>query len=101
MSKADEVEAIARLLGIKNPGVYRGSSIPDIIFQTAVARFDLPEARSMPQRAEVIARAAAVPWDAKCDSRGTPSGGGSTVTLLGLQRLRLAVSRLIDQQNSS
>src|SRR5207237_701050 len=47
-----------------------------------------------PQIAEAIASAGGQIWDRSCDSRGSPSGGGSTVTLEGLNRVVAAALAL-------
>ena len=71
-----------------------GSSTPSDMPRALSERFGVPY-RSMPETAEAVARLAGVQWDTTCDSRATPSGGGSTVTAEGLRRLRSALRSLI------
>lgn len=92
--KQDSLTALCRLLGIApltvgNPG----SSIPSELFDALVDRFGVPNG-SMPAVGEAVAAKAGVPWDASCDSRTTGSGGGSTVTGPGMERLVKAVTKL-------
>lgn len=90
---------IARLVGIPNPGLGIGSSVPKPLFDGTCRRFGLDDSGSMPDQAERVVRAAGVPYVRSAfDSRDTTSGGGSTVTLEGLQQLRGAVHRLIDRE---
>lgn len=53
----------------------------------------------MPDQAERIVKAAGLPYLPTFDSRGTPSGGGSTVTLEGLYQVRNAVEELIARES--
>jgi hypothetical protein len=49
----------------------------------------------MPQIGEALARKAGLTWTSDCDSRGTASGGGSTVTREGLDVINKAVAALL------
>lgn len=99
MSKETEVTAIALLVGVSDPGLFRGSSVPKSLFDAICRRFGLDTDGAMPAQAERIVRAAGIPYvEADFDSRETDSGGGSTVTLHGLQQIRAAVHRLIDRE---
>ena len=71
-----------------------GSSIPRAMFDAVADEAGVSTAGSMPIVAEKIARAAGLTWGPECDSRDTPSGGGSTVTLTGMNRLIEAMERL-------
>lgn len=96
MSKAEEIAAIARLVGARDPGLGVGSSVPKALFDEVCKRFDLSTIGSMPQQAQRIVTAAGLPYVATLfDSRLTSSAGGSTVTLEGLQQIRRAVEKLI------
>lgn len=77
--------------------VSRGSTEPKPLFLAINDRFGLGlHARlTKPALAEAIAREAGVAWDGLCDSRQTASGGGSTVTLVGLERVLEACRRLV------
>jgi hypothetical protein len=96
MSKAHEIAAIAALVGIPDPGVGVGSSVPKSLFDAACSRFDLDASGTMPQQAQRIVTAAGIPYRSDhFDSRLTPSAGGSTVTLDGLREMREAVETLL------
>jgi hypothetical protein len=93
-TKQDVLDDICRLLRIPAQPVGVGSSLPSGVFMALKSRFDLA-GHSMPEIAEAAALRAGLRWDAECDSRGTLSGGGSTVTLVGLQRVREALKLLV------
>lgn len=96
MSKATEITAIASLVGIPDPGLFRGSSVPKELFDGICSRLGLDASGTMPQQAQRIVTAANIPYRADFfDSRGTPSLGGSTVTLEGLVQIRTAVQILL------
>lgn len=97
--KRAEVTAIARLVGIPDPGLGTGSSVYKVLFDGVCRRFDLNASGTMPAQAERIVRAANMPYVRSAfDSRDSASGGGSTVTLEGLQQIRAAVQRLIARE---
>ncbi len=99
MSKEDELAAIARFVGATGLRLGRGSSVPKALFDAICGRFGLDASGTMPDQAERIVRAAGMPYvRAAFDSRNSASGGGSTVTLEGLQQLRTAVQRLIARE---
>lgn len=87
------VEDICRALGIELLAVYRGSSVPVEIFQEASRRFGVPM-DAMPAVGRAVALKAGLDWTPECDSTGTPSGGGSTVTAEGLEVMLKAIRRL-------
>jgi hypothetical protein len=93
-TKQDALTRLCGLLGLAPLKIGVGSSIPSVLFDELVRRFGVPPG-SMPEVAEAVARMANVPWDENCDSRHTVSGGGSTVTAVGLNRLAEAVDRLV------
>lgn len=96
MGKESEVSAIAKLVGMADPGILRGSSVPKSLFVTICRRFGLDESGTMPQLAQRIVTAANLPYNSVLfDSRATTSGGGSTVTLEGLKQIRDAVKILL------
>jgi len=71
-----------------------GSSIPRGLFDAIAREAGVPATGSMPVVAEKIAAAAGLPWGPECDSRHTNSGGGSTLTLPGMNRLIEAMDTL-------
>lgn len=97
MSKESEITTIAHLAGIPDPGLGAGSSVPKALFNGICTRLGLDASGTMPQQAQRIVTAASLPYRADFfDSRGTPSHGGSTVTLEGLQQIKTAVLTLMD-----
>jgi hypothetical protein len=96
VTKESEITAIASLVGIPDPGLGVGSSVPKDLFDGVCARFGLDSSGTMPEQAQRIVTAADVPYRSDFfDSRGTPSMGGSTVTLQGLQAIKTAVQTLL------
>lgn len=96
MTKEAEITAIARLIGAPDPGRGVGSSVYKVLFDDVCARLGLDAEGTMPQQAQRIVTAANLPYQASLfDSRLTPSGGGSTVTLEGLREIRRAVEILL------
>lgn len=93
-SKQEVVNDICDLLDIPRQSVSVGSSVPSEIFRCAAQRIGLPDG-SMPEVAEAIIVRAGHGWSAAYDSRSTISGGGSTVTLEGLQAMRSALMVLL------
>ena len=93
-TKQEIIDQISEQLGIGPFRVGMGSSEPAEFFHQ-VARalgIDITGATSKPEIAQRIAKFGGVPWDSTCDSRSTTSGGGSTVTNIGLRRIRDAVT---------
>lgn len=54
----------------------------------------------MPEIAETAARAAGITWSPDFDSRGSRSGGGSTVTHEGMVQLNRAIAKLESRRRS-
>lgn len=92
--KQDVLDDITDLLGHPRRLVARGSSLPSEVFEAAAARIGV-SGNSMPEINEAIIVRAGLPYYQAYDSRGSVSGGGSTVTLEGLQALREALQLLI------
>jgi len=96
MGKESEITAIANLVGIPDPGLGVGSSVPKALFDGVCNRLGLDSSGTMPQQAQRIVTAANLRYRSDFfDSRGTPSLGGSTVTLEGLQQIKRAVQILL------
>jgi hypothetical protein len=85
----DSISEVADLGRIFMLGV--GSSIPSAFFDALQEKFRTPQARGMENVAAVICTEYGIPWDEKCDSSLSPSGGGGTVTRYGLESLYKAV----------
>ena len=95
VTKAVEIAEIARLVGMPNPGPGVGSSVYKALFNGVCKRLDIDAVGTMPQQAQAIVTAAKIPYNFLiADSRGTSSGGGSTVTLEGLRQIKKAVQVL-------
>ena len=95
MAKEDLIASIAKLVGVPSPGLGVGSSVSKDLFVAVCNRFGLDARGTMPELAQRIVTAANIPYRADLfDSRLTPSGGGSTVTLEGLQAIKAAVDKL-------
>lgn len=97
--KQDLLDAISAACGTPRyvlvPG--RGSSEPKQILLDVVATFALPldTSVSKPALAQAIVELTGGSWDAQFDSRRTPSGGGSTISALGLVAVLKSVHRLV------
>lgn len=96
LTKQEVINRITTILQSGGLAVSTGSTEPKRLMEAIVERFGLRlDLRlSKPELAQAIATSAGIPWDERCDSRHTPSGGGSTVTLTGLRRLLAAVELL-------
>lgn len=92
-TKGDALRRIGDLLGFKF-NLSEGSTIPTALFTAAAQRAGVSDGGSMPVRGERVVQKAGLVWDSRCDSRDAPSGGGSTVTLTGLNRLLEALMTL-------
>jgi len=92
-TKKDALGRLGAALGYDFP-LYVGSSVPKELFTAATHRAGVSDDGQMPDRAERVVEKAGLVWDSKCDSRDTPSGGGATVTLVGLNRLLEAIQLL-------
>ncbi len=92
-TKQELVNDICRIAGIAQRKLGRGSTEPIELFVDLAVRFEVPigDSRSKPAIARLIVEHAGGEWSNECDSRGSASGGGSTVTGEGLARLRDAV----------
>ena len=90
-TKQQVLNQLTNILGIAPMSLGVGSSIPSEFFRTAAAIVGVRQG-SMPEICEAIVTKAGMPYDRKLfDSRETESGGGSTVTLEGMQALRSAL----------
>jgi len=70
--------------------------VPKALFDGVCQRFGIDGTGTMPQQAQRIVTTANLPYDAGLfDSRRTPSMGGSTVTLPGVQQIKSAVLVLL------
>ena len=93
-TKQDVLEDICDLLGMPRMTVSVGSSLPSEVFVEAARQLRFTPG-SMPEVCEEVIRRAGHAWSPSFDSRGSLSGGGSTVTLEGFQAMRKALRALL------
>ncbi len=88
-TKQQLIDEVCRLLAIGSFRVASGSTEPADFFRAVATamRLDTSEAHSKPDMGRLIVESSGLVWDKDCDSRGSTSGGGSTVTVTGLQRI--------------
>ena len=91
----DEISELA--LDAKKYPLARGSSIPSIFFTDLENRFGVPRSGSMDSKAATFCDFFGVPWSKDCDSAYAESGGGGTVTKMGLIQLLEAVKIALDK----
>jgi hypothetical protein len=100
-TKQDLVDEICKIANLGETfELFRGSSIPIQFFQKLERRFSIPIARGMEVKAETFCIYFGVPWTSDCDSSSSPSGGGGTVTKVGLLRLKQAVKIGLEREIS-
>lgn len=93
-TKQNVLDDVCDLLGIPRRAVSVGSSLPSDVFQAAASQVGVPGG-TMPEVCEAIVLKAGMPYAADYDSRASASGGGSTVTLEGIQAMRKALRSLL------
>jgi hypothetical protein len=77
-----------------------GSSIPNKFFSDLGLRFGVPVAKGMDTKAATICNFLNVEWTSECDSSNSPSGGGGTVTKVGLLHLLQATKKAITEETT-
>lgn len=82
---------IAQILGSEPIAPTIGSSIPRIFFSDVAAHLGIPQIGTMPDLARRIIEFANLPWHEEFSSELAPSGGGGTVTALGLLQIKNAI----------
>jgi hypothetical protein len=85
------LKEITDLLGIPEINVTVGSSIPSVFFTEVAAHMGIPIVSGMPAMAKKIIENSGLTWNQEFSSEDAPSGGGGTVTALGLLQLKNAV----------
>ena len=101
-TKQQIIDDVSMSLDIGPFLVGKGSTEPASFF-IEVAKsleIDVEDASSKPDVARLIVESAGFNWEVEYDSRGSDSGGGSTVTLEGLKAVRVAVESLNRRQFS-
>ena len=85
------MQEICELLSIEPIFPTIGSSIPSIFFTEIASRMGIPTSGTMPMIAKRIVETTHLKWKVEYASEHQPSGGGGTVTTLGLLALLNAV----------
>ncbi len=93
-TKQDVLNDICDILEMRRMTVSLGSSLPSTVFAEAARQAGVASG-SMPEVCERIVHRAGHRWSPAYDSRGSMSGGGSTVTLEGIQAMREALRPLL------
>jgi len=96
-TKQDVLDDVCRLLGVPKQAVSIGSSLPSTVFAAAALQVGVPPG-SVPEVCEAIVLKAGHRYSSAFDSRSSSSGGGSTVTLEGIQALRSALRVLLAER---
>ena len=94
-TKQDVLNDVTRMLGMPSRQISVGSSLPSDVFAAAATRVGVASSGSMPEVLERVVGKAGHSYHPSFDSRGSISGGGSTVTLEGIQALRTALRTLL------
>lgn len=100
MLKKDVLAEICELADIPVFETTVGSSIPSDFFTTLLERFGLDTSGNMPERGKRIVEFAGLKWTNEFDSNSSPSGGGGTVTMKGLDAIHNAVIKLLEKEYS-
>ena len=89
--KSQTMREISLLLGLPEISPTKGSSVPSVFFNSVAGEMGIPVVNGMPRMARKIIEAAHLPWRDNFSSEIAPSGGGGTVTALGLMQVKNAV----------
>ena len=89
--KGQIMTEISQLLGIPEIAPTVGSSIPSIFFTSIAAEMGIHTVHGMPAMARKIIENSHLPWHEEFSSELAPSGGGGTVTALGLLQVKNAI----------
>lgn len=90
-TKNQIMKEITDLLGHPQIETTVGSSIPSVFFSDIASAMGIPITSGMPSMAKRIIENAGLTWMSEFSSENAPSGGGGTVTTLGLLQIRNAV----------
>lgn len=90
-NKRECMDEICELLGMDPIQPTIGSSIPSVFFTEIASRLGIPTNGTMPTIARRIIESTHLPWKVEYASEHKPSGGGGTVTTLGLGAILKAV----------
>jgi hypothetical protein len=89
--KYQTMREICEIAGIPVSQPSKGSSIPKTFFSDLLSEMGLPQKSNMPEMARSIIEAAHLSWHEDFSSEYSASGGGSTVTALGLLQVKNAI----------
>lgn len=91
-TKQQIIDEVCSILSLGKVLVGAGSTEPAEFFRDVAAKLDVETvgALTKPDLGRRIVEHFGLEWDDACDSRSSHSGGGSTVTSVGLQRIREA-----------
>ena len=89
--KSQIMTEISQLLGIPEIAPTAGSSIPSIFFTSIASEMGIHTVHGMPAMARKIIESAHLDWYEEFSSELAPSGGGGTVTALGLFQVKNAI----------
>ena len=89
--KSQIMADISNLLGIPEIAPTVGSSIPSIFFTSIASEMGIHTVHGMPAMARKIIESAHLDWHEEFSSELAPSGGGGTVTALGLLQVKNAI----------
>ena len=99
-TKDDLLAEICDLLGLKPFRTTVGSSIPRRFFSELLDYFNLPDDGDAVTAFKTLVLLSGISLEPSFTSETSPSGGGGTVTLKGLQALRAAISLLLDEDEA-
>lgn len=89
--KSQLMREIGELLGIPEVLPTVGSSIPSVFFTSVASEMGIPVVPGMPNMARKIIESSHLGWRPEFSSEAMPSGGGGTVTALGLMQVKNAI----------
>ena len=89
--KSQIMTEISLLLGIPEIAPTVGSSIPSVFFTSIAAEMGIHSVHGMPAMARKIIENSHLTWYEEFSSELAPSGGGGTVTALGLLQVKNAI----------
>ncbi len=90
-TKSQLMREIAELLGLPEILPTVGSSVPSVFFTSIASELGIPVVHGMPSMARKIIENSHLSWRPEFSSEAMPSGGGGTVTALGLMQVKNAV----------
>lgn len=105
-TKQDALNRICDVLGLPRQDIGRGSTEPTEPLREACRQLGISDSGPKPTLGARIADFGGLPWnttgptDERCDSTMSPSGGGATITLVGLNRILEVIEARIGRESS-